>query len=162
MDEHGQVFAEVKGLQAQRLEAPAPPLPEERWLYGLDWKGREPSPSDAWTSDGGWLVLGDAAGVGAKLAEKLRAAGRSVVLVKPERGFSRIARDVFACDPGVPDVFKRLLREAFGDRPCAGIVHLWPLDSRVDATSAAPRRRIRRANDQRPASGAGGRSARLA
>jgi acyl transferase domain-containing protein/acyl carrier protein len=67
---------------------------------------------------GAWLILTDAGGAGARLAERLRARGDECVLVG----------DI---DPARPEDFAQRLKEALGTggKRWRGIVHLWALDA---------------------------------
>src|SRR5262249_22203060 len=74
--------------------------------------------------------LADGTGVGARLAEQVRAGGGSCVVAVAGEGFARDG-DVWCVNPSRPEDFSRLLAEA---RPSASsswraIVHLWSLDA---------------------------------
>jgi microcystin synthetase protein McyG len=71
------------------------------------------------------LVFADARGVGDGLAARLRAAGKSVTIVRPSGGY-RLDADEATLAPLEPDQYRRLL-DALGQPPAA-VVHLWSLD----------------------------------
>ncbi len=74
----------------------------------------------------GWLVFGDASGVGQELAAGLRARGHRCTVVLP--GDRTEAQDggLWRLDPSRPEGFKRLLETA--GQAFDGVVHLWSLD----------------------------------
>jgi myxalamid-type polyketide synthase MxaE and MxaD len=112
----GEVVEIVEGIEFAHLDDAILPgdAPEEvsSWLYGVDWVAlpaatarREAPP------EGTWWILGDQGGMASALAERMRAAGRSVGVLTAEaleRGASLSALG----DPGA----------------IAGVVHLASLD----------------------------------
>ena len=80
----------------------------------------------------GWLVLSDNTGVGAALAEQLRAEGERCDLVWPGTAFARNGETEFTVDPAKPEDFARLMKEA---GPAKGVVHLWALDKSPAGTA---------------------------
>ena len=85
-----------------------------------------PQPSPLKT--GRWLLLADAGGVAACLAERLRGAGTEVTMLRPgvssgtDGAYRRIS-------PGDAAEWRRLLASL---SPLAGVVHLWSLDLPVE------------------------------
>jgi acyl transferase domain-containing protein/NADPH:quinone reductase-like Zn-dependent oxidoreductase len=80
---------------------------------------------------GSWLILADAAGVGAALAERLAATGARCVVVRPGGRASPHEDGVRRVDPLVADDYLRLIEAeaAAGAPPWRGVVHLWALDA---------------------------------
>ena len=77
---------------------------------------------------GRWLILADAGGLGERLAQALQAAGAQIALAYHGQTYgSESGR--FQLDALAPQDFAHLLAEAFDGRDCAGVVHLWSLDS---------------------------------
>ncbi len=80
-------------------------------MFGVRWEEQPSGPPSAGIA-GDWLVLADQTGYGKELAAKLSARG---------------ARCREISDPG-------LLESALAEKPWAGIVHLWSLDTPVAGT----------------------------
>jgi hypothetical protein len=121
-----------EGLRAQRAGREAlrrrGEVPLRDWFYEVQWRAGERAVGGAVTAaaaaaaavaGGRWVVLADAGGVGAALAESLRAAGEGVRLAGPE---------VAAAGGGE---LERLLAEELaavdGAASLRGVVHLWSL-----------------------------------
>ncbi|MEU7769046.1 type I polyketide synthase [Nocardia sp. NPDC049190] len=118
LDEDGTVLVEVDGLTVAGL---AESKPYRDWLYQVAWRPGQrlaaPDPSEP--STGAWLVLADAAGVGTALAALLEQRGQTCVLVDKD--------DIDIADD---DAWNGLLdKVARGEVRCAGVVHLWSLDT---------------------------------
>jgi acyl transferase domain-containing protein/acyl carrier protein len=77
-----------------------------------------------------WLVFADRQGVGAQLANGLRAQGQSCTLVFAAPVFSRLADEEHELDPGSEDGFQRLFASLPAQATSAlqGVVFLWSLD----------------------------------
>ncbi|MET0373346.1 MAG: SDR family NAD(P)-dependent oxidoreductase [Rhizorhabdus sp.] len=95
-----------------------------RWQYEPVWT-RTALPGAA-VPEGPALVLADEGGLGASIAETLRAAGREVVVVRPGGRFRRVAPDRFTLGPANTGDYARLLDclSAEGRLP-AQIYHCW-------------------------------------
>ncbi|PTL76610.1 polyketide synthase [Vitiosangium sp. GDMCC 1.1324] len=132
MNEAGEVLAEVKGLRVQRLEGggrAAKPVGEE-WLYAQDWKRHEGTLSEEGPSgEGAWLVLADSGGTGDALAELLEARGQRAVTVVASDGYEKLGAGRFRVNAASPEDYRRVLKDAFGEAGCRGVVHLWSLDA---------------------------------
>ncbi|MGP3985840.1 type I polyketide synthase [Streptomyces sp. 3N207] len=118
LDDEGEVLIEVDGLTVRRL-TPAPRYAD--WLYELEWRALErPAVTAAGrTSPGPWLVLADRSGVGAALAAELGQRGEECVVVGAQE-----------IDHADDEAWSHLLDRALGDAStCAGVVHLWSLDT---------------------------------
>jgi phthiocerol/phenolphthiocerol synthesis type-I polyketide synthase C len=120
-DADGAVLAELTGVRLRYLAA-AP-----SHLYGLRWRQLPPPAPSAAPRD--WVILADANGVGAGLAERLAAAGHRCTVVTVGDGFARPGSDRLVIDPAAADDYRRMLAGSDG----AGVVHLWSLD-----TNSAP------------------------
>ncbi|MBI1357394.1 MAG: SDR family NAD(P)-dependent oxidoreductase [Acidobacteria bacterium] len=84
LDESGRVVAEVQGLSVKALERAddAGKDASDDWLYELAWEERPtPEPAPKGDGTGRWLLVADRGGMGAALAEALRARGEAVELV---------------------------------------------------------------------------------
>ncbi len=98
--------------------------------------GKNGSASTAKRERGSWIILADESGMAEQLAERLRAEEQTPILVHAGDSFAAHSAQQFSLNPGAPEDFKRLLREALTPDlpPCRGIVHLWALDAPPFAT----------------------------
>lgn len=83
-DAKGNVALQIRGLELRRvsrstLDRIVAARAGDEWLFELAWEAA-PLPISPPPASGGWLILADQGGVGARLAEALGAAGASVVL----------------------------------------------------------------------------------
>jgi acyl transferase domain-containing protein len=105
-------------------------------LYVPAWR-RAPLAAPASTPPVRALVLADEGGVGARLAERLRARGHAVAVATPGDAFRRLGGDAYTVRPGSPTDLAAL-REALsaaGGRP-AHVVQTWgigPVDETADS-----------------------------
>ncbi len=130
-NEDGQPVAQVRGLRSQRVVGALVGESLDEMLYEYQW---QPQPAPATTppaTPGTWLLFADQNGVGGRLADSLRAAGESCVVVRPGNRFSREAEDHYQIRPDqTGDVAELLQAVLTPERPtCRGIVHLWNLDA---------------------------------
>ncbi|HEX8275247.1 MAG TPA: amino acid adenylation domain-containing protein [Longimicrobiaceae bacterium] len=89
--------------------APAAPRPEEGRLAGTRW-----------------LLFVDGPGLGAELAQRLRAADAEVVTVEPGEGFERAGERAFRVRPAAADDYRALLAALRASGPVPrDVVHLW-------------------------------------
>ena len=102
---------------------------------------RAPLPAPAPAEPASWLVLADAAGVGAGLGDRLRARGHTVSVARPGERFGRAGEGAWTVRPGsAADL--AALREALdasGAHP-AHVVQLWGMDADDDAAADAQAR----------------------
>jgi acyl transferase domain-containing protein len=99
------------------------------WTYVPVWNEAALAAADqAELPAGRALVFRDAAGLGALVAERLRAAGRDVVEVVPGPAFARGDAGVVTLDPRRPQDYTALLQAAPGGGVPALVLHLWSLD----------------------------------
>ncbi len=79
---------------------------------------------------GDWLIFADRAGVGERLAERLRADGGHCTLVSPAATYGAVAAGRWQIDPDCPADYARLLRETLpSGAATTRVVHLWALDA---------------------------------
>ncbi len=117
------------------------------WLYVPTWNRAAP-PAPAAPAEGAeaesWLVLADEAGVGTRLAARLRALGHTVAVARAGDDFARDG-DGWTVRPGTADDLERLRTELEGEgvRP-RRVVQLWGMDAdgpdaldRADTAEAA-------------------------
>lgn len=104
------------------------------WFYLPTWKQtrlRRPADAGAQASVGGaWLFFMDEGGVGARLADKLAAGGRTVARVYPGTQFLAEEANTFYINPERPQDYQDLLA-ALG-RPPGHVAHLWSLNSAAE------------------------------
>jgi acyl transferase domain-containing protein/thioesterase domain-containing protein/acyl carrier protein len=156
-DIEGNVIVEFEGVQVQRLGRTAigdESVDTSRWLYQIQWRKEglpaaentvETNGKPSRTTAGRWLIFTDSRGIGKQLADQLSANGDTCVLVEPGDVFESLARAPGNGHPqkhlkyriGALDEahYKRLVEEAVGKQPCAGIVHLWSLDIPEDESA---------------------------
>ena len=128
----GETLAVFTGFTVQSLSASSAASTEriDRGLYEVDWEPTDSAPEPG-VGDSSWLVLADASGVGAAVADQLRRLGRRVAVV--DSGY--------AVDLGLRNGFEELVRTHLAETPdLAGIVDCWPLDVTDGADAEANRR----------------------
>jgi myxalamid-type polyketide synthase MxaB len=112
------------------------------WLYEVQWDLQaHPASSRANLAGQVWLICADDAGVGAALAEQLRAQHARPILLfavadhhrNGTMGQASTRTDVYMLDPTAPHTYEQLLAAL---PPLDQVVHLWSLD--VAAPPAAP------------------------
>ncbi|MEW5926813.1 MAG: amino acid adenylation domain-containing protein [Gemmatimonadota bacterium] len=116
-------------LPAGRGGDPLARLPDPAdWLYLPAWS-RAPLPAQRAAEPAEWLVLADAAGLGARLAARLERQGHTVVLAEVGGEFSRSGDRSWTLRPGSADDLASLRDELHeeGIRP-RRVVHLWGID----------------------------------
>jgi acyl transferase domain-containing protein/NAD(P)-dependent dehydrogenase (short-subunit alcohol dehydrogenase family)/acyl carrier protein/phospholipid N-methyltransferase len=75
-----------------------------------------------------WLIFADAAGLGERLAARLRGAGRQCRIARPGTGYSA-TRDLVTLRPEAPEDWTNLLETYADEAPPERIVYLWNLDA---------------------------------
>jgi phthiocerol/phenolphthiocerol synthesis type-I polyketide synthase C len=149
-DANRNLLVEAIGLRVQYLDSAEERIFEsswQRWLYKLNW---EPKPlaeeKGHIDTDGIWLILADAGGVGERLAANLVSSGNRYVTVFAGTAFAQIGTDSFRIRTANVDdllrVIDAVLTSADKKREeVRGVVHLWSLDSisilRADTASLA-------------------------
>ncbi len=126
-------------MNGAAVPSAAAPDPIDSCVYAVEWRRKE-LPAEAPPRGAGvWLVLGDARGTGAALADKLRARGNRCVLALAAEG-ARAARegDVWRFDPARSEDYQALVREASrGPEPWVGVAHLLGLDAATRESTTA-------------------------
>nr|WP_240807311.1 type I polyketide synthase [Polyangium spumosum] len=140
-DEAGRVLIEIGELRVQRL-ADAEAAQRDVFascVYEVSWERMDVGERrEAKGDTSAWLVLVDERGLGATLADRLRAAGATCVEVASGEGYVRFGQGRYCIDVTNPSHWDDVLREAFGKRGCRGVVHCGALDgSRWSETSEA-------------------------
>jgi amino acid adenylation domain-containing protein len=115
------------------------------WFYAPSWRRSEqPAPSGAAVPEGTWLILVDASGLGDRLAERLRAAGRDAVTVRPDLCFYKDAPGEYRIDPwrfeDYASVLTDLARGGRASAGVAGVVHLFGVAPHEGAELGGPER----------------------
>jgi phthiocerol/phenolphthiocerol synthesis type-I polyketide synthase C len=153
--EDGQVVVAVRGLRLQRipdagLAGPATGATDiHDVLYELRWQPAtlaapdQDAPSGP-AEVGSWLIFSDGGTTSDTLPHLLEQHSQTCVLVEPGVDFVRLGPDRYRLDPAQPQHFRRLLGEAFSERPpCRGVVHLWslmaapPVETSTDSLESA-------------------------
>jgi amino acid adenylation domain-containing protein len=119
------------------------------WFYVPAWRPAELPAAAAGrgAAAGPWLLFADEAGVGERLAARLRAAGAEVALATAGEGFAAGADGRFTiAAAGAADYDRLLDAMAARGRLPAGIVHLWSLTAppSAEAGEAAGEAAVRR------------------
>ncbi|NHN76931.1 SDR family NAD(P)-dependent oxidoreductase [Azotobacter chroococcum] len=97
------------------------------WFHVPAWTRSEAA--EPTQQSGSVLLLGDAHGLGERLARHLQAAQRPVIRVERGAQFARLGERHYALRPAERDDFERLLRAVEAESgPLADICHLWSLD----------------------------------
>jgi NADPH:quinone reductase-like Zn-dependent oxidoreductase/short-subunit dehydrogenase/acyl carrier protein len=145
LDADGNVLVELLGVRIQRVgrQKSKGQVDARSWLYEINW---QPQPLDAADADarakaaaGVWLLLDDEHGVAASLADELRSAGGSPIVVRAGETFGRDGATA-TIDPLSADDYRKLISEAQAEgAKLAGVVHLW--------SAAAPQLSLDAADD---------------
>ncbi|MCC6456163.1 MAG: amino acid adenylation domain-containing protein [Caldilineaceae bacterium] len=109
------------------------------WFYLPSWTRQEVhDPGDAGSRLGKmrqWLLFVDDCGLGAKLIERLVAAGERVTIVQGGESYKQIAPDLYSIQPNNPDDYDALFTKLTTEEKLPDeVVHFW----NVTATSTTP------------------------
>jgi acyl transferase domain-containing protein/acyl carrier protein len=151
--ENGSLVARLAGLQLRKASR-ADIWKEvqkryDEWLYEVDWLPKQIEPAaQSEENRGTWLVFADNDGLGARLVEKMSAAGLNSVLVHPGAQFQALANGEWQVDPDSPQDFKQLLEEVLTgkDQAYQGTVYLWGLDAVEEPSLASLQGALQRNN----------------
>lgn len=123
--EDGTILVAIEGARVQRIGrgGQADETSPTDWLYRVAWQ-ESALPETPPTTAGLWLLFADEQGTSEKLSAEL---GSDVVIVKPGAEYS-VTDNKATINALDEDHYARLLADVIGDRPCAGVVHLWSLD----------------------------------
>jgi len=137
LSDEGQVLAELSGLELRRVThealqrvasaGAAPAVGEPDWAFETAWQAA-PLSTPRSEPPGRWLVLADRTGVGAGLANRLKAEGAGVALIYRGDGFAALAEG-WQVDAADNAQIRRAIDEAAraDARPLQGVVLLWAL-----------------------------------
>lgn len=132
IDEGGRVFAEVSDYSIKKVrenEFNPGEMTEKGGVYfEIAWVGSEPDDSNKDIKAGSILVLTDRAGYGAKLAERLRADGCSVIEAEEGGGFEKLSDSKYRIGRKESDY--RALFSELSDRNLTSILHMMTLSRR--------------------------------
>ncbi len=133
-DADGTLVAEAFGLRCQNLNISSKAIPEKLndWLYEYQWyeqPSEEISKFPSSSIRNLWVILADETGVGTRLAEIFQQNGQRSILVYPGQTFERIDDISFRVNPESSEDMKQLFQVGFDLNSCAGLVHLWSLET---------------------------------
>ena len=140
LDDESQPLALFAGIRVQRVgttgDSTGGSTGPEDWLYRINWR-QSPLSTEAnkATAKGSWVLLADAAGLAAALAERLEAAGGRCLMVRPGDAFAMTVDDAkqrttLTINPKEDADWSRLmdLVTANPASGIAGVVSAWPID----------------------------------
>jgi len=142
IDAEGRVVAEMNAVRIKQLDSGkvASTSALDDAVYALEWRKKEldtesTRPKGS-AGPSAWLFFIDEGGTAASMSFLLVTRGEACVRVRRGTKFARIEAGLYEIEPGNPEHYQKLLREAFGrEVACKGIVHLFALDSATwDAT----------------------------
>ena len=145
---HDDTVARVAGLDA------------ENWFYRLEWRAQRPLAMAAGhggialadltpaimgeeaskrLSRGYWIVLGDADGIGERVADFILERGQECVLVSQGQEYQFAKGTRATIDPLRPQDFERLFLEATAAHMCPlnGVLNLWPANEQIRTETTA-------------------------
>ncbi|MGO9505790.1 MAG: type I polyketide synthase [Mycobacterium sp.] len=131
----GNPLAVIHGFTLQSLTASSRMSPDriDKGLLDIRWCAMDDDTHgqrESVTGDRSWLILADASGVGATLAEELRRRGQRVHTVghQPVAGLAAIDGG-WVMNPRCPEQMDELFAAHLcGENDLAGIINCWPLD----------------------------------
>jgi acyl transferase domain-containing protein/NADPH:quinone reductase-like Zn-dependent oxidoreductase len=164
LDIEGRSIAEVSGLHLRPLEGAVASRAAiaDQGLYAIEWNEIEPTTPPAVDEPGTWLLLAGGSRLADELAAGLRARGQRCLTAIRGRGFVALGGDRYETEAS-PEALRELVRAATRastatdangangaehgehgidgstttDAPLRGIVHLWSLDSDLDALESS-------------------------
>jgi myxalamid-type polyketide synthase MxaB len=111
------------------------------WLYEVQWQKQalaEAARTNTSSANGAWAIFVDEQGLGASLAEQLRAQNIRAALVRKGASFARVNEHEWQLNPQQREEFARFLAEAFPQgSECANVVYGWSLDAVMADSSSA-------------------------
>ncbi|WP_437310875.1 SDR family NAD(P)-dependent oxidoreductase [Sorangium sp. So ce388] len=151
LDEEGRVLVEARGVRlrrvaAGRIAAASGEAAEDdaagRWLYDVAWQEAPSATAAPGPAPAGWIVFADRGGLGAAAAEAIARRGEACVTVSAGDAYRRLDARRFEVDPGRPEDFERLLREAqaalMPSTSPGRALYLWGLDAAAGDAAIAP------------------------
>lgn len=137
-DTAGRLAVRIRGLESRRTMRGLQDALDDM-LFAYQWQPQHLPQASPPTTPGSWLIFADQGGLGARLAERLKARGDECVLTTVGPEFEGEGTH-FRTNPSRPDDLRRLVQivQAPGRLPCRGIVHLWNLDAPPATGLTAP------------------------
>ena len=138
-DRQGSVVARIDGFRIARTSAAALGVRSGAAgeLYLTEWRPGATTTQVAPT--GAWLIFGDRSGVGARVAEQLRAGGATAIVATAGAQLD-CRHDEWTLRPDSPADFLKVVRDAAPAGGWSGVVHLWNLDANATTEDAADAR----------------------
>ena len=134
LDASGELLLAAEGFRCKAVDGAGADAGLDPLLHRFTWKRQEREADEGPGEAGTWLLLEDAAGLGARLGTLLRERGQRVVALVPEAVPAPADGARAAIEPTRPeDVRAALSRIAADGPPLAGIVHLRSLDAAAPA-----------------------------
>ncbi|PSB05585.1 short-chain dehydrogenase, partial [Pleurocapsa sp. CCALA 161] len=140
-DEGGNIVAQVKGFEVRKVSQEAlykslqPDL--NKWFYQIHWQeSSSPNPVISSEKTGTWLIFASANGWGEQIAKSLQQQ-HQCVLVYPGQGYQQLNERHYELCPTRLEDFRKLIQEVGHQQTLVGILHLWNLDTTIDALSKA-------------------------
>lgn len=134
-DDDGRILAEMKNVRfrevPRELVGGSHPSEPKSLKYRIEWP-LKPLAADESRAEapGAWLILNDKAGIGARLAERLRRAGHRCVCVDWGEAADNRAESHLVFPGKNPDALSGFLRGVqLPAEQWTGVVHLWALSS---------------------------------
>jgi NADPH:quinone reductase-like Zn-dependent oxidoreductase/SAM-dependent methyltransferase/acyl carrier protein len=121
--------ASLPGLQGPDGEGQIALLARKRWPEMAVAQSGSPKALSEIPAEESWLIFTDAAGLGDKLASRLRAAGVRCRVARRGDHFALDRTDLFTLRAEIPDDWKKLFHECGEDAPPDRLVYLWGLDA---------------------------------
>lgn len=131
-DENGALLLEIQEMRIALVDAQTPTAtkPLDDLLFQLAWRSKTLPLQTRATAGGAWLVLVDAQGIGAAVADHLRSRGEACIEAHADSTYRALGNDKYRLDATDPSHIKRLLEEAFkSGQKCKGVAHFLSLDA---------------------------------
>ncbi|HYN84383.1 MAG TPA: amino acid adenylation domain-containing protein, partial [Pyrinomonadaceae bacterium] len=131
---HAAEYAEAASAARRKTDV-------SEWLYAPLWKQSvAPAPGELSAERRHWLVLLDEAGLGERLAARLRRENQHVTTVSAGGRFGRAGEDAYTVLPGSAEDFDSLFAALEGAQPeVSRVLHLWSLAPRGGSGDEAER-----------------------
>ncbi|MFO0759933.1 MAG: AMP-binding protein [Byssovorax sp.] len=104
------------------------------WFFGRVWRRKEASHPDAALSPGRVLIFADRHGLGARLADELKALGQEVVLVEEGPRTERVGEGRYQLDPRDAAGYRTVLSQVKEGGPIDQVLHLFTHDVALGAS----------------------------
>ncbi|AGA26414.1 type I polyketide synthase [Singulisphaera acidiphila] len=137
-DEEGRLAVRLRGLQSRRVMRGLEDSLDDM-LFAYQWQPQPLPEASPPAAPGSWLIFADEGGLGARLAERLRARGDECILTTVGPEFDGDGTR-YRVNPALSADLLRLVQavNAPGRLPCKGVVHLWNLDAPPATRLTAP------------------------